>query len=97
MATRMFCELRTVRKLTEPPVESGTATTKKSTMSTRNAQAHTRLKNTAARSAGVSRLCAEASARGAAFAALSVTGRSISPSPRRRRRRGEGRGEGRRS
>ena len=33
MATRMFWELRTVKKLTEPPVVSGTATTKKRTRS----------------------------------------------------------------
>ena len=33
MATRMFWELRTVKKLTEPPVVSGTATTKNRTRS----------------------------------------------------------------
>ena len=36
IATRMFCELRTVRKLTEPPVVSGTAMTKNRIMRPRN-------------------------------------------------------------
>ena len=43
IATRMFCELRMVRKLTSPPVVSGTAMTKKSTMRPRKAQAQKRL------------------------------------------------------
>ena len=47
MATRMFWELRTVRKLTEPSVVNGTATTKKSTIRPRKTQAQMRLKNTA--------------------------------------------------
>src|SRR5271165_7290923 len=54
MATRMFWELRTVRKLTEPPVDSGTATTKNRTIRPRNTQAQMRLKKIAARWAGVS-------------------------------------------
>ncbi len=49
MATRIFCELRMVRKLTEPPVDSGTVTTKNSTISARNSHAHMRLKNSANR------------------------------------------------
>ena len=49
MATRMFCELRMVRKLTEPPVDSGTATTKNNTITARNSHAHMRLKNSTSR------------------------------------------------
>ena len=49
MATRMFCELRMVRKLTEPPVDSGTATTKNNTITARNSHAHMRLRNSASR------------------------------------------------
>src|ERR1700722_5003715 len=45
IATRMFCELRTVRKLTAPPVVSGTATTKNRTRSARNSQAQMLLRN----------------------------------------------------
>src|SRR5215472_11106605 len=54
MATRMFWELRLVRKLTDPPDVSGTATTKNSTMRPRNTQAQMRLRKIAARCAGVS-------------------------------------------
>ena len=49
IATRTFWELRMVRKLTEPPVVSGTATTKNSTIAPRNAHAQMRLKNRATR------------------------------------------------
>jgi hypothetical protein len=44
IATRMFCELRMVRKLTAPLLASGTTATKNATMSPRKAQAHTRLR-----------------------------------------------------
>ena len=57
MATRMFCELRTVRKLTEPPLTIGTATTKKMIIRPRNAQAHNRLSASMNRFGGV-RVCA---------------------------------------
>ena len=49
IATRMFWELRMVRKLTDPPVVSGTAITKNRTMRPRNAHAQTRLKKSATR------------------------------------------------
>ena len=45
IATRMFCEFRVVRKLTEPLLASGTTTTKKTTIRPRKAHAHTRLRN----------------------------------------------------
>ena len=54
MATRMFWELRTVRKLTEPPVVSGTATTKNRTIRPRKTQAQMRLRNSARALRGVS-------------------------------------------
>jgi hypothetical protein len=38
-----------VRKLTEPPVDSGTATTKNNTITARNSHAHMRLRNSASR------------------------------------------------
>ena len=44
IATRMFCELRMVRKLTDPPLASGTAITKNRIIRPRNAQAQSRLK-----------------------------------------------------
>ena len=53
MATRMFCELRMVRKLTSPPLASGTAMTKKATIRPRNAQAQRLLKARMNRCAGV--------------------------------------------
>ena len=43
IATRMFCELRRVRKLTAPLLTSGTAMTKNTIITPRNTQAHTRL------------------------------------------------------
>src|SRR5262249_31137142 len=43
IATRMFCELRTVRKLTAPLLTIGTAMTKKPIIKPRNTHAHTRL------------------------------------------------------
>src|SRR5262245_46099650 len=43
IATRMFCELRTVRKLTAPLLTIGTATTKKRIIKPRKAHAQTRL------------------------------------------------------
>ena len=49
IATRMFWELRMVRKLTDPAVVNGTATTKNRTRRPRNAQAQTRLKKRATR------------------------------------------------
>ena len=73
MATKMFWELRTVRKLTEPPVVSGTATTKNRTMRPRNTQAQMRLRNIAARCAGVRTPEAAPSALRAALTARSVT------------------------
>src|SRR5271166_882601 len=91
MATRMFCELRMVRKLTEPPVVSGTAMTKKRAIRPRKTHAQMRLRKMATRCAGVSRPAAAASTLSAALEARSVTRRSFSPSPRWR---GEGRGEG---
>ena len=39
----MFCELRSVRKLTAPLLTSGTAITKNTIITARNTQAHTRL------------------------------------------------------
>src|SRR5580704_2506450 len=98
IATRMFWELRTVRKLTEPPVVSGTATTKKSTIAARKAHAQMRLKKRAARCAGVSAPGGAAAWLGASLEARSVTGtpqdvgfgrlresrRGRAPRPRRR-------------
>ena len=49
IATRMFWELRMVRKLTDPPVVNGTETTKNRTRRPRNAQAQMRLKKRATR------------------------------------------------
>ena len=76
MATRTFCELRIVRKLTEPPVDSGTATTKKSTITPRKTHAQMRLKKSAARCAGVS-TPGGAAASLASLAARSVTATSL--------------------
>ena len=77
MATRMFCELRTVRKLTEPPVVSGTATTKKRTRSPRKSHAQIRLRNKRARCAGVRIPGGAADARATvSLEARSVTGPS---------------------
>ena len=53
MATRMFCELRTVKKLTEPPVVSGTAMTKNRTRRARKSHAQMLLRNRRTRCAGV--------------------------------------------
>src|SRR5271157_3175577 len=75
MATRMFWEFRTVRKLTEPPVDSGTATTKNRTIRPRNTQAQMRLKKIAARWAGVSTPEAATSPRLAVRMARSVKAR----------------------
>ena len=52
IATRMFCELRMVRKLA-PGLAIGTATTKKTISTARKAQAQSRLKATTSRSAAV--------------------------------------------
>ncbi len=51
MATNMFWELRTVRKLTDPPVVTGTAITKNRTMRPRKTHAQIRLRNRATRCA----------------------------------------------
>src|SRR5271165_7371389 len=74
IATRIFCELRTLRKLSEPPVVSGTATTKKSTIAARKTQAQMRLRKRAARCAAVSTPGGAAAWLGASLEARSVTG-----------------------
>src|SRR5271165_6762750 len=74
IATRMFWELRTVRKLTEPPVVSGTATTKNSTIRPRKSQAQMRLRKRAARCAAVSTPGGAAAWLGTSLEARSVTG-----------------------
>ena len=74
MATRMFCELRRVRKLTAPPLASGTAMTKNSTISPRKAQAQMRDTKSPARCSGVSTPVAAASALRAPRTARSLNG-----------------------
>ena len=75
MATRMFWELRTVKKLTDPPVDSGTATTKKRMRSPRKSHAQTRLANRMARCAGVRIPEGAAPPRGRTLDPVSITGR----------------------
>jgi hypothetical protein len=53
IATRMFWELRMVRKLTAPPLTSGTATTKKSIIRARKSHAQMRLAKRTKRCMGV--------------------------------------------
>ena len=74
MATRMFWELRTVKKLTDPPVLSGTATTKNRIRSPRKSQAQMRLRKRSARCPGVRIADGAADARArATLEARSVT------------------------
>ncbi len=75
IATRMFWELRMVRKLTSPPLTSGTATTKNSTIRPRKSHAQMRLSSRASRCVGVSLAEGAASAGSAILDPRSVTRR----------------------
>src|SRR5579863_1217326 len=105
IATRMFWELRSVRKLTAPPVVSGTAATKNKMRRARNSHAQMLLRKRIARCARVRAPEGAPRARGVREA-RSFTG---APSGRRPRKHaplgerndpnpllvaGEGRGEG---
>ena len=72
MATRMFCELRTVRKLTAPLLTIGTEMTKMTIIRARNAQAQNRLSASTNRFGGV-RVCAAASISATAFISTRAT------------------------
>src|SRR5579863_8332596 len=76
IATRMFWELRSVRKLTAPPVVSGTAATKNKMRRARNSHAQMLLRKRIARCARVRAPEGAPRAR-ANFAARSITDASL--------------------
>src|SRR3984957_6439033 len=82
IATRMFCEFRTVRKLTAPPVVSGTAATKNKTRNARNSHAQMLLRNRVTRCARVRAPEGAADARArVSRETRSVTDFSFGPDP----------------
>ena len=72
IATRMFCELRTVRKLTAPLLTIGTVMTKKAIIRARNAQAQDRLSANTNRFGSV-RVCAAVVICASAFISTRAT------------------------